>query len=329
MLAVEERVKVFQSALLLPSSSAITVVRFHLVPCWLADFMQLLLMSCCDHHIVANSSFSWWAAFLHQTLAETARGKEKKEDATDNDNNSRKRGGSEVVGKEDKKNKVVVAYPAFYSPPPVNRRPHQEQYYPKEWHEVDFSPGTAWMPPTPDDTSEGGSGVKTSVAVAYPPNGGVVSTFVTPVVKVGVGDDAVGAEIKTHVDEWDLCLELDGRSDQLKHGDSSTASSERRLCLSLAKPVELPAFEVEPGSGSHEFKAYLLCNRNAVSSSSILISSTSTAHMERGGANDDTQASSTSSEDQNRGDSEQLSEPGPFPGEIRVGLATSVFSVAE
>jgi hypothetical protein len=39
-------------------------IEFVKVDDTIADWKQLLLMSCCNSHIIANSSYSWWGAYL-------------------------------------------------------------------------------------------------------------------------------------------------------------------------------------------------------------------------------------------------------------------------
>ena len=56
---VEQVIAKIQSAL---TEYPITFVK---VDDSIADWKQLLIMSCCDHNIIANSSYSWWGAYLN------------------------------------------------------------------------------------------------------------------------------------------------------------------------------------------------------------------------------------------------------------------------
>ena len=44
-------------------------LTFYIAEDNMADWEQLLLMSCSDHNIIANSAFSWWAAYLNQNAS--------------------------------------------------------------------------------------------------------------------------------------------------------------------------------------------------------------------------------------------------------------------
>jgi hypothetical protein len=46
--------------------TAYRTVEFIKVDDELADWEQLILMSCCRDNIIANSSFSWWAAYFNR-----------------------------------------------------------------------------------------------------------------------------------------------------------------------------------------------------------------------------------------------------------------------
>jgi Glycosyl transferase family 11 len=49
------------------SSSKWKNINFVKVDDTIADWKQMLLMSCCDHNIIANSSFSWWGAYMNSS----------------------------------------------------------------------------------------------------------------------------------------------------------------------------------------------------------------------------------------------------------------------
>ena len=213
MLTVEARVQELRGA--------VPEVEFHLVPGWVADFMQLLLMSCCDHHVIANSSFSFWAAYFHR-----------------------------IISRERSSQNIVVAYPKYYSVP-LRKRKFHDQYYPPSWTSVEFT-SEGWQPQDVDRDKD-----MTSIMIAFPPDGSVVSAHVTPLVQVVVGSDETGEEIKSSVAFWDLCIEID------------LGAVSDRLCYPLSKPAELPVLPgIHPG-GTHQLVAYLCGHRDTVEETKV------------------------------------------------------------
>ena len=47
-------------------TNTLPTIEFVKVDDTIADWKQMLLMSCCKHNIIANSTFSWWGAYFNQ-----------------------------------------------------------------------------------------------------------------------------------------------------------------------------------------------------------------------------------------------------------------------
>lgn len=67
----------------------------------IADWKQLLLMSCCNDNIIANSTFSWWGAYFNQ------------------------------------KPQKIVCYPATWFGPKLKH--NLDDLFPNDWHKIDCS----------------------------------------------------------------------------------------------------------------------------------------------------------------------------------------------
>ena len=179
-------------------------LQFVVLPVWVSDWFELLLMSCCDCHVIAASSFSWWGAYMHEL--------------------SNRRWEAWAPEKA-----LLVAYPR---PPALSRAKllKGEQFL-RHWMEVTYSGEFAH---SELNTARQADMDVTSVTIAYPAEGTVVSLPVSPLIQVNVGHDVAGNDIRSDIYNWDVCMELGQRLPQ---------------CFSIAKNLEIPLLaDLDPGA---------------------------------------------------------------------------------